>query len=237
MDAEKIRKPAIDLSRFTPVDIEQSRKLEESERKGMEEQRRQALEAHFRSRESGVGKRYQDACIDKFTPRTKSEVEAFEAVKSYISEPRQRKNLFMYGNYGTQKTFLGCCIVRRFGGVIITALKLVVEYQSAANFSSKKTQKDVLEYYSGVPMLVIDESGRGIKSELEKEIINYIANERYANLLPFVIITNLGIKEYADFIGKPLVDRLNETCVSCYFDGPSRRLPGNQPSALQTLSA
>lgn len=237
MDDVKIRKPHFDLSKLTPVDIEQSRILEESERKFSEEQRKQALEAHFRSRESGVGKRYQNATLAGFIPQTKSETAALNAISSYIAEPHQKKNLLMFGNYGTQKTFLGCCIVRHFGGVIIPALKLIVEYQSAANFASKKTQKDVLEYYSGVPMLVIDESGRGIKSDLEREIINYIANERYSNMLPMVIITNLSVEEYADFIGKPLVDRLNETCVSCCFDGSSRRLPDSQPSALQAQTA
>ena len=237
MDEIKIRKPSFDISAITPLDVEQSRILEESELKFRAEQKRQSLEAHFRSKASGVGKRYQNATLAGFVPQTKSESAALDAVRAYISEPSQRGNLLMCGNYGTQKTFLGCCIVRQFGGTIVPALKLVVEYQSAANFASKRTQKEVLEHYSELPMLVIDECGRGIKSELEREVVNYIANERYANLLPMVIITNLSIEEYADFIGKPLIDRLNETCVSCIFDGQSRRLPQIQPSTPQAQTA
>ena len=75
-------------------------------------------------------------------------------------------------------------------------------------------------------MLVIDEIGRtiGTQAEKETELIGYIMRERYENMLPTVLISNLKKNDLLKKLGAAVVDRLRETCCLLEFSGESYRL-------------
>jgi DNA replication protein DnaC len=58
---------------------------------------------------------------------------------------------------------------------------------------------------------VLDEIARcKIREETQQELVCYVLNERYANNLPTVLITNLDKKELVKWLGFAAKDRLNE---------------------------
>ena len=109
-------------------------------------------------------------------------------------------------------------------GVYITSLKLCIEYESGADFKSKRTKLETLEYYVAQKMLVIDEVGRFCEEKTERTIIPAIINMRYEDNLPTVIISNLSKKEIIEHFGKATYDRMTETCTAIDFQCESMRL-------------
>lgn len=210
---------------FTPADDEEVRRREAEDTARREEWRKQELESHYRNTaESGVNPRYWNESIGTYIAETEEEKANLEAVKAYAAEKKQCRTLLMFGSYGTGKTHLGCGIIRERGGKYITSLKLCIEYETGSDYKAQKNKLQILNEYSALPMLVIDEIGRGLKTQAEKEILAYILNERYEKMLPTVLISNLSKQEFVKLVGTAIFDRMTETAVSLNFTGKSRRL-------------
>lgn len=177
---------------------------------------------HFHhSEESGVQKRFYNACLDNFIPETEQEKKIKWAIIRFL-QGEGKQMLFFHGNCGTGKTHLGCAIIREKGGRIISSFELCTRYEMGADFNAKQNRLEVLKEFSEVEMLVIDEIGRG-KQEIEKLVIPYIINARYENMKPLVLITNLSKEQFCNLMGTATLDRLNEICSTLVFDGKSRR--------------
>ncbi len=217
---------SLDIAKiYTPVDDEEVRRLEAEEAEKRREWKRQELESHYRNTaESGVNPRYWGEGIGTYVAETAEEKANLEAVRNYVSEQKQNKTLLMFGNYGTGKTHLGCGIIRERGGKYVTSLKLCIEYETGSDYKAQKNKLQILNEYSALPMLVVDEIGRGLKTQVEKEILAYILNERYEKMLPTVLITNLSKQAFVELVGTAIFDRMTETAVSLVFTGKSRRL-------------
>ena len=196
----------------------------ETREKELEEQQRQEKERiKFENyKKCGVGAKYFDKSIQTFIPKNENEQKILKAVNEFVARPKN-KTLLFYGNYGTGKTHLACGILREIEGLYITSQKLCIEYENGADFNAKKNRLEVINTYSRSRMLVIDEVGRSFNKALEQNLLNYIISERYANNLPIVLITNLSKKDFVEFLGLAVFDRLTETCTSLEFSGESYR--------------
>ena len=196
----------------------------EAREKKLEEQQRQEKERikYENYTKCGVGAKYFDKSIENFMPRNENDAKIKESIKYFVSNPTNKVLLF-YGNYGTGKTHLACGILRELEGLYVTSQKLCIEYETGADFNAKKNRLEVINTYSRSRMLVIDEVGRSFNKTLEQNLLNYIISERYANNLPIVLITNLSKKDFVEFLGLAVFDRLTETCISLEFSGESYR--------------
>lgn len=196
----------------------------EAREKELEEHHRQEKERikYENYTKCGVGAKYFDKSIQTFIPGNENEKRILKAVNEFVENPKN-KTLLLYGNYGTGKTHLACGILRELEGLYITSQKLCIEYETGADFNAKKNRLEVINTYSRSRMLVIDEVGRSFNKSLEQNLLNYIISERYANNLPIVLITNLSKKDFVEFLGLAVFDRLTETCISLEFSGESYR--------------
>ena len=196
---------------------EEIKELEEKER---EEKRQSVYE------KSGVSKMFFKASLENYNAESDEEKKALKECNNLIERVRKgncNEVLLLYGKYGTGKTHLGSSLIRELGGTYRTSFEMCIEYEGCSDYHSKETKLQMLVKYSKEPFLVIDEIGRAGKVNTEKEILAFILNKRYENLLPTVIITNMTKPELMNHLGMAMFDRFKECCISCEFTGESKR--------------
>lgn len=194
----------------------------------LEQTRREAMD---RYQSSGVPERYWAESLDTYHIKNDMQKAAATSAANFIKATQngQFKSLAMIGNAGTGKTHLACAIVREAGGKYRTAPDIVEELRRAKSFTASETEADIIRYYSRLPLLVIDEIGRGIAAADEKYMLYMILNARYNTRRPSVLISNLNKSEFLQYIGVAAADRLVESADIVEMNGQSyrRELRGN----------
>ena len=132
--------------------------------------------------------------------------------------------LMLFGESGIGKTYLACWIIfdalhtkkrERFGlqenwiPVYVTGEKLAQRYKAAESFSAKETKDRIAWQYIKPDLLVIDEIGRN-DSPYEKDAIFNIIDGRKGNT---ILISNMNLETFKDYVGPAITDRLNPTAV------------------------
>jgi DNA replication protein DnaC len=93
---------------------------------------------------------------------------------------------------------------------IVKLADLVREIKSTWAKGSENSEGDVIAFYSELPVLFIDEVGVQFGSDTEKLLISEIIDNRYQELLPTVLISNLDVQGIKGAIGDRCFDRLRE---------------------------
>lgn len=197
------------------------REVELYEMKRMDEldrQRRARLLGHYRSEDSGVGMKFWNMELSDFIADTPEKKSALAAVQKFIAEPENRIMLFC-GSYGTGKTMLESLCVRELGGCYTTAFRLCTEFAGGSDFKSKRSKLQVLDFYSRLPFLAVDE----LEDAGDVLALRNIVMERYENGLPTALATNMGKADTVKFLGAKMFDRLNEVCTSLEMGWDSYR--------------
>ena len=210
----------LDLRNMTPEEIaEHDAEIERRERQ------QAAQEKIERYQKSGVPERYFKESLDTYKIKNKMQTTAAKAATNFLHAAKcgDFKSLVMIGNAGTGKTHLACAIIREAGGKYRTAPDIVEEMRRAKSFTANDTEADIIKYYGHVPLLVIDEIGRGIAATDEKYMIYQLVNARYNTRKPTVLISNLGKSDFLQYIGVAAADRLVESAEILEMNGESYR--------------
>ena len=189
---------------------------------------------------SQLGKRYMTRTFAawKLTPENKK---AFQSARQYAEKfdiyKEKGIGLMMSGTKGTGKTHLAAAItielINQGTPVIMnTMIGLLSKIKGAYDGEIKETENSLIDLYSAVDLLVIDDLGKERPSEWVLEKLYTIINTRYDNLLPIVVTTNydidrlrdrLTVKNNAETAGA-IVSRLNEMCVGIEMNWEDWRL-------------
>ena len=210
----------LDLRNMTPEEIaEHDAEIERRERQ------QAAQEKIERYHKSGVPDRYFKESLDTYQITNEMQTTAAKAATNFLHAVKcgEFKSLVMIGNAGTGKTHLACAIIREAGGKYRTAPDIVEEMRRAKSFTANDTEADIIKYYGHVPLLVIDEIGRGISATDEKYMIYQLVNARYNTRKPTVLISNLGKSDFLQYIGVAAADRLVESAEILEINGESYR--------------
>lgn len=201
------------------------------------------------TKESGMGARFIRRTFETFIPTPENEA-ALRICKAYadgFKDKRPENNadpgrngLFITGPKGTGKTHLAAAIanqlLREGTGVIcmtmldlLTAVKNTYEQQRGRGGS----EYEVLQTYTKIPLLIIDDVGKEPATEWAVSKIYAIINARYEAYMPTIITTNytdselvrrLTPKETGDQItADATIDRLREMCSAIITSGNSWR--------------
>ncbi len=173
---------------------------------------------------SGVPRRYWNDSFETYLPRNEEDKERLQIIKKFSELEKNDEVLLMLGSKGLGKTHLGASIIRECGGKFISIEELIFKYEVSNDFKAKINREDLMEYYSTVEMLVVDEIGRSLEQDKENALLNYLLRRRYENMLPTVLISNLSKTELMKKLGDAVVDRLKEICIAVEFVGESYRL-------------
>lgn len=171
----------------------------------------------------GVPKRYWNESFETYEAKTKQDEENLLKVKNFSELKNNDKVLLLIGSKGRGKTHLGCSILRNMQGIFIQSDEMIFKYDSSQQFEAEKNRAELMNIFSTVTMLVIDEVGRSINQKKEDFLLNFILRRRYENFLPTVLISNLSKRELMKKLGEAVVDRLRETCICIEFFGESYR--------------
>ena len=124
--------------------------------------------------------------------------------------------LALLGNAGTGKTHLACAVGNHVmnncnGQARFTSVseinRLVRESKS---FSSAYTESQIIEAFGGYDLLIIDEVGVQSGTEAESRALFDVFNERYQNMKPTILISNLAPAEFVQAVGGRIADRVKE---------------------------
>lgn len=188
----------------------------------VEERKRKREERQLKNlRESGIGKRFHNVSIASYKCDTPEQKNVLNIVKQFITNP-YGKSLLMLGSPGNGKTMLCAIICRYLGARYVKSSELKDELDYARSFNSKMNPSEVIKKYAKIPVLIIDEVG-ACQSPGETEYLFRILNERYEEENPTVFVSNLCKKDFAEYAGKLILDRLSETCKSIEFNWGSYR--------------
>lgn len=142
-----------------------------------------------------------------------------------------KNGLIIYGNIGFEKTYFGACIANK----MIENNKIVLMEKSSSIIDKIKesfnkdglSEKETIELYSNVDMLIIDDLGNENLSKWALEKVYKVICNRYDNELPIVITTRynkeqlieqLSIEKDTE-IAEEVVEVLNEMCYGISIGG------------------
>lgn len=202
-----------------PVCVEeQERREAEQERQAKAAQREDYLRQLRRN--SGIPRRFADASFSGYQPATHQAQANHAMCRGYAEQFTSRLEtgggLVLCGKPGTGKTHLACAI----GNHVIETLLRSVVYTSVTKLArtvkatyakdAEQTEEDAIRSFVTPHLLIVDEVGAQRGSETELLLAQEIIDERYQDLKPTIIISNLTEGELARFVGERALDRMYE---------------------------
>ena len=175
---------------------------------------------------NNLGKRQLNSTFENYKITNKNK-NAYENVKKYVDKlikGTTNKGLFITGAYGVGKTYLASCIaneiIKNGKSVIFGTLIQLLDFIRDSYSDSEASDKDYLNLYSSVDLLVIDDLGKEKPSEWGLEKLFTIINSRYENNLPVIITTNYNQNSLAERLSlngeietaNSIISRLYEMC-------------------------
>ena len=160
--------------------------------------------------------RFADKSIESFVASNDWQKFAKAKVQDYIAHLEQYadqgRSLVFLGNIGTGKTHLAVSLLKAFlqkggSGVFLSVSDLIIDIRDSWG---NGTTRSTIELYSQADLLVLDEVGVQAGTDNERQILFAILNRRYNEVKPTVLITNLTIQGFKEFVGKRIFDRLKE---------------------------
>jgi DNA replication protein DnaC len=208
----------------------EAREVEEKRRQAEEEQQRQ-LRMEQRLSTSGIPLRFRDRAFESFVADTEPKRKALEIASQFAEKFdehfRDGTTVIFSGPPGTGKSHLAIAsamAVMSTGTVLyLNALDLVRMVRDTWRRDSEMTESAVLTELSTVSLLVIDEIGVQYGTEGEQVILFDVLNRRYRDLMPTILLTNLGKAGMKEFLGDRSFDRLREGGIWVTFDWESHR--------------
>lgn len=150
-----------------------------------------------------------------------------EYAENFPQHLRRGGSLILSGQPGTGKSHLAGAILQeilpRHVGVYVTLMDLIRTLRDTWRRDSEVTETQMLARLQAVPLLVIDEIGVQYGTDGERAILFDVLDRRYRELMPSILMTNLGKDEFRTAIGDRVFDRLTEVARWVSFDWQSYR--------------
>ncbi len=181
---------------------------------------------------AGIARRFEDCGFENYQQINPAAGKNLTACQRYAENwPRvleAGKSLVLTGSSGTGKNHLSVAITKKIirdhlARVEITdAMRLTRAVKNTWRSGSDKTEDEVLNYFTGLDLLIIDEVGVQFGSPAEMAILHEVINARYESILPTILISNLPPEQLREFISDRIFDRVT--------DGGRNLLSSNWPS-------
>jgi DNA replication protein DnaC len=160
---------------------------------------------------AGVPRRYMGADLSHFGEPLQQRV--FDFLKGPLNG-----NLLILGPVGTGKTHLAAAIVCARAVEDKKSL-----YTTSTKISDHALAEKSLSWFTQADFLIIDEIGRGYKTEAEERRMFELVNDRYNAMKPTVFIGNILKEKFKEAVGEALADRIGESVKVVTLKGESKR--------------
>lgn len=165
---------------------------------------------------SCVGTRFRGMSFDDYRPINQKAEKVLEDCRLYASDFRRGsgKCMIFAGTTGTGKNMLSAIIgqeIIKTGHSFLhtSAMKLVRKFKDSWKDRNTK-EEDLVAFYVGPDLLVIDEVGVQFGSATEQLYLTEIINDRYEARKSTILLSNLTVKQIGDAIGERAVERFYE---------------------------
>lgn len=175
--------------------------------------------------DSGIPKRFLNKSFNDFVPENDTAKNRRDVCYDYaFNFPENRKagrSLIFCGTTGTGKSHLSCAIAnyiienhsienRGCTAVFMKVSKAIRKVKETYSRDSKMSEQEAINWFRTPDLLILDEVGVQFGTEAEKYILFEIINERYENMLPTILLSNLALKGIIEYVGERVVDRMKE---------------------------
>lgn len=182
---------------------------------------------------SGIGERHRHCTFDNYEITSDLQGEVWKQARLYSSSTDERAGFIFHGSPGTGKNHLAAAIAKQFilankSALIITVSELIETINDTYN-KRDLSERDLIQRFSQVGLLVLDEVGRnsGMKQERverERSVIDEIVDRRSKLMKPTGFLTNLSLSGFQNHVGYRVVDRVAEDRpIICEFNWSSHR--------------
>lgn len=196
----------------------------EQEEKQRQEKNRKIINNIYK--DNYMKKRLQKYNFENFSDTYKEKNVINQLIKFTDSciKSEMKNGLIIYGNIGYEKTYLAACIANK----MIEKNKIALMEKSSSIIDRIKesfnkeglSEIEIIELYSNVDMLIIDDFGNENLSKWALEKLYKIISNRYDNELPIVITTRYNKEQLIEQlstendteIAEEIVKVLNEMC-------------------------
>lgn len=190
-----------------------------------------------------IPKRYTERSFDTFPTTHQAGVQNCNILRSYANTwPKNRDegiSVMLVGGTGTGKSGLAAAvcnsIIRHHGAtaVFMTAYG-AVRHQRDTWGRKGRTERDALDDLVSPDLLVLDDVGASVGSDVEMTMLFEVINGRYADRKPTILTSNLPLQDYPlagqtkpglrTILGSRIVDRFSDDgSFVLNFDFPSIR--------------
>ena len=197
-------------SYWDEIDLKEEK---QKKRKQMEQMTRQFYIQNY------INKQIEDYQFDNFiiTETNKKEVEIAKDFTEKCINKNQKNGLIITGKSGVGKTHLATAILNKLTekdmlvlmGRMILLLDVIKD--TFKDFSSK--EKDIIELYSKVDMLIIDDLGTERISSWALEKLYTIIENRNENKLPIIVTTRFNKESLLDRFYQSEDEELSEAVI------------------------
>jgi DNA replication protein DnaC len=200
--------------------------------------------------------RYAHCQLPYYTPQTDTQRAALQRVHHHIEGYRPGgRGLLLHGPVGTGKTHLLVAILRALTLERGAPARFVEFTHMLADikegFNQGRNEAEVLGPVSRIPVLGVDELGKGLTTDWQLSVLDEVISRRYNNGLTTYFTTNLPLSEgtesprepvtahsgdlrrsleaiqLVDRVGERIFSRLHEMCEFVEVRGPDyRKRPG-----------
>lgn len=208
-------------------DREQEARAAEQAKAAEAEAQRRARDLQQRIGDAGVPPRFANktaAAYAVFNPVQESILAQVKAYAAEFTRPQGHsgRNMLFVGNKGTGKTHLSAAlinhVIKNCGGTarFCTVSELNRIVRESKSYDSPVKESEVIRAFGSYDLLVIDEVGVQSGTEAESRALFDVFNERYGNLKPTIMISNLrydpanGVDELTPVLGDRVIDRMKE---------------------------
>jgi DNA replication protein DnaC len=169
----------------------------------------------------GIGLRYVNSSFDNYVTNGRADsVRALDLCRRFAATFSDRlaagDSLLLLGNPGTGKNHLAAAVCHEVAGAGFSvchtrALKMVRRIrQSWGKGSGGEDEQAAIDLFVAPDLLVLDEVGVDYGSNAERVLFFEVLNDRYENLKPTILVSNLSISEMSVSLGPRIIERFRE---------------------------
>lgn len=178
-------------------------------------------------------KRRKELIQELFTARIERDLHRYQIEvkeQDVLNLFQKGQGVYLYGTPGTGKTLYACSLLLEAlkqdptqKGLFIGMTSLL--YQMRASLQEQGGEIALIDKYSTVPILVLDDIGAAKASEWVTQVTYSIINTRYESLMPTIITSNLGLDELSSQLKDDRISsRIIGMCAVRKFDTEDKRI-------------
>ena len=183
-----------------------------------------------------IGKRYRRCSFDSINPDALPEdiKKAYAAAKAYASNfPKMKKEgrgFILAGSVGKMKTTLAVCIARAVleQGKSVYFISMAELLDRIVMMTKAKDNTEYQKFDSKIrhtSLLILDDAGMEYPSGWVLNNVDAIITNRYNEMMPVIITTNLMPEQMQGRYMQRVCDRLKQTSEMVVLSGESMRHP------------